>query len=380
MLLKKYLLLLLSLITFIKISSSNINDILWKDVQELSLGGLAFFPQDNTREMPYDRLPLSAKYQIPEGVWNQSIESASIYVEFITDASTIYINFDICNSDLSMWHMDAAGVSSVDLLAYDIETSMYRWVTTFGTHSNLTFPNNIDMLVENLVFNAPTLYRINFPLYNRVNSMLIGVPSNTTTFTKNTKYLNKNKNIIYYGTSIAQGACASIPSSAYINQLDASNLNFNFFNFGFSGNGKMDLSVMNYLNQIQDIDMMIIDCLPNMNYSEIENNTIPLVQSIRKTHKINIPIILVESTIYGFEWYDKTFKSNQQKKRDTLKVQYKKLLQDGYSNIYYIEGSDIIKPEDVLTSITKIDGTHPNDLGMHLYFTFWNNYLNNFNW
>ena len=208
--LEKYYFLVLVLSTVLKVllsvSSANDDSVLWKDAQELSLGGIGFFPNDNDREYPFDRLPLSAKGKVPDTVWSRSIESASVYVEFITDAPTIYISFNICNSDLSMWHMDAAGVSSVDLLAYDVNTSMLRWVTTFGTHSNLTFPYNSDMLVENLVFSEPILYRINLPLYNRVSSMSIGVPSNTSTFTKNAKYLrNRRKNIIYYGTSIAQG-------------------------------------------------------------------------------------------------------------------------------------------------------------------------------
>ena len=177
------------------------------------------------------------------------------------------------------------------------------------------------------------------------------------------------------------GACASSPSASYINQLDASNYpHYNIYNFGFSSVGRMDLSVMEYLNQIPNIDMMIIDCLPNMNYTEVVNNTIPLVQSVRETHTKDVPIILVESTIYGFEWYDQTFKDNQQKKRDTLKSQYEQLLRDGYTNIYYVEGKDIIQPEDIATSITKVDGTHPNDYGQRLYYNYWNTYLNNFIW
>jgi len=275
--------------------------------------------------------------------------------------------------------MDAGGVSSIDILAYDINTKRYRWIMTWD---EVNYPNNTGILVDGLNFPESTLYRLNFPLYNRVSNFQIGVQTNTKVFTENVHKndFKRTKNIVYYGTSIAQGKSASIPSSAYINQLDASNYpHYNIYNFGFSSNGKMDLNVMNYLNQIPQVDMMIIDCLPNMNYDEVANNTIPLVMSIRDTHNDNIPIILVESTIYGFEWWDPVYKSNQQQKRDTLKVQYEQLLKDGYTNIYYVEGSQIIQPQEVSVAY-KVDGTHPNDLGMRLMYEFWNKYLLTFPW
>lgn len=39
------------------------DDILWKDVRELTMGGLAQFSSsvNNIKELPFDRLPLSAK-------------------------------------------------------------------------------------------------------------------------------------------------------------------------------------------------------------------------------------------------------------------------------------------------------------------------------
>jgi hypothetical protein len=275
------------------------------------------------------------------------------------------------------------GVSSVDLLAYDMENKMYRWVTTWGINDGVNYPNNTGLLVDGLVFKEPTLFRLNFPLYNRVSDFKIGVPSDTKIFTNNAhKNSQRSKTIVYYGTSIAQGKSASIPSSAYINQLDASNYpHYNFFNFGFSSSGKMELSVMAFLNQISSVDAFIIDCLPNMNYEEVANNTIPLVKSIRDTHTSNptLPIVLVESTIYGFEWWNPTYQANQQKKRDTLKAQYDQLVAEGYTGIYYVKGDDIISPQEVSISY-KVDGTHPTDLGMRKMFDFWNKYLGAFNW
>ena len=379
---------LLSLISSLKIDDIeynreikvNDNDILWKDARDLTLGGLAEFTSgiNNDKELPFDRLPLSAKSIVTEGVWNQSVESAGVYVEFITDATAIYINYTLYNSNTDFWNMDEGGVSSVDILAYDTQSNMYRWMTSWA---GVNYPNNYGLLVDGIQFKEPTLYRLNFPLYNRVSGFTVGVPVDTKIFTANVhKDSFQTRNIVYYGTSIAQGKSASVPSSAYISQLDASNYpRYNIYNFGFSSNGKMDLNVMGFLNAIPNVDMMIIDCLPNMNYEEVANSTIPLVKSIRATHSTNLPILLVESTIYGSEWWDPVFKYNQQKKRDTLKAQYDILINDGYTDLFYVNGNSIIAPQEVSVAY-KVDGTHPNDLGMHKMFEYWNKYINTFKW
>ncbi len=213
--------------------------------------------------------------------------------------------------------------------------------------------------------------------------------------------------IIWYGSSIAQGKSASIPSAAYINQLNLANYpKFQIYNFGFSSNGtfslthslthsysltylltclltssfylgKMDLGVMSYLNSIPNPLAFVIDCLPNMSYDEVANNTIPLVDSIRSTHENkDLPIILVESAIYGSEWWDSTMKYNQQKKRDTLRAQYDLLMAQQYTGIQYVEGSGLISPQEIAMCYS-VDGTHPNDLGMNKMFIYWHNYLNN---
>ena len=78
--------------------------VLWRDARELSVGGLASFSDE--REMPYDRLPLAAKATVTDGVWKHAVESAGVYAEFVTDASAIYINYTLVNSNLNLWNMD----------------------------------------------------------------------------------------------------------------------------------------------------------------------------------------------------------------------------------------------------------------------------------
>jgi hypothetical protein len=105
--------------------------------------------------------------------------------------------------------MDTSGYSGVDLFAFDTVTKMFRWVTTWETPN---FPNNTGLLVEGLNFpTSPTLYRLNFPLYNRVSELFVGV-GNASIFTPNMEADMNRKNtkkFVWYGTSIAQGMYTS---------------------------------------------------------------------------------------------------------------------------------------------------------------------------
>ncbi len=180
-----------------------------------------------------------------------------------------------------------------------------------------------------------------------------------------------------YGTSIAQGKSASVPSSAYITQLNLANYpHLEILNFGFSSNGHMDLSVMDYLNSIPDVTAFVIDCLPNMSAELVTNNTVPLVQSIRSTHdpSVFLPVMLVESATYGQEWYDAALAKSNANKRAALASSYAELVAGGDAEMVYVKG-DLLLGEGRPFSTYQVDGTHPNDLGMYQMFRFWNDFL-----
>lgn len=70
-----------------------------------------------------------------------------------------------------------------------------------------------------------------------------------------------------YGTSILQGAVASRPGQMHTH-ITSRGVETEIFNFGFSGNGIMELSVAQYFVDI-DASLIIIDCNPNMNATGI---------------------------------------------------------------------------------------------------------------
>ena len=65
-----------------------------------------------------------------------------------------------------------------------------------------------------------------------------------------------------YGTSIAQGGCATRPGLAWTSIL-ARKLDRTVINLGFSGNGRMEKELVSLLAELNP-SIYVLDCLPNL--------------------------------------------------------------------------------------------------------------------
>lgn len=134
---------------------------------------------------------------------------------------------------LSMPHMPATGVSGIDLYATD-NNGQERWCA-----GNYSMGDTIVYNFRGLSYAAKSgngfEYQLFLPLYNSVSWMEIGVPADASF-----RFLpvSQEKPLVIYGTSIAQGACASRPGMAWGNILNRK-LGHPVINLGFSGNGKL---------------------------------------------------------------------------------------------------------------------------------------------
>lgn len=214
----------------------------------------------------YQRLPQRAFREVRKPVWDLSLQTAGLYIKFYTNATSVQVKYQVTGG-FSMPHMPATGVSGVDLYTMDCDGRQY-WCsgnyqfgdTIFYTYKNLTYRNTHDL------GNEYTLY---LPLYNGVKSLQIGVPEGCRfDFVRP----SGEKPVVVYGTSIAQGACASRPGMAWTNILQRK-LDMPVVNLGFSGNGQLDEGFFRLLSEI-DAAMYVIDCMPNMT-----NDRVALIRS-----------------------------------------------------------------------------------------------------
>jgi hypothetical protein len=92
-------------------------------------------------------------------------------------------------------------------------------------------------------------YVLYFPLYNEVTSLKIYLDKDAKLY-ETGKYRDV-KPILYYGSSIEQGGCASRPDCSFPAMISKWN-DIDFINLGFSGNAKGESVIAEYLAKIDN--------------------------------------------------------------------------------------------------------------------------------
>ena len=323
------------------------DEIDWYDVKEIGVEGKGW--TDTQRY--FDRFPSKAEGLVRDAVWDLSRHSAGMCMRFLSDSPNIYVRYNLYLERLAMSHMPATGVSGLDLYAND-DQGMDRWVS-------VVMPNKQQMetAIAKDLGPGSRRYTLYLPLYNGVDSLEVGVPKG-----ESFKALppRKEKPILFYGTSIMHGACASRPGMAFPAILGR-RLRRPTINLGFSGNGRMEIEVAALLAE-QDPCAYVIDCLPNMNETTVSERTIPLVKKLRQAHD-KTPILLVEDRSFTNTSFFPHRKSHHQKSRAALKKAYAELTDAGVGNLYYLDGDHLLGHDGEGAT----DGSHPSDLGMLRY-------------
>jgi len=317
----------------------------WYDARVIGLEGQAF----TDVKAPYDRLPARAEGKVRPPVWNLSQNSAGLCVRFRTDSPAIRCQWTNTSSKLAMPHMPATGVSGVDLYVRD-EQGTWRWLSV-GQPKEGT--KHVAALVEGLA-KQDRDYCLYLPLYNGVSQVEVGIAEGSK-IERLVREEGKRLPIVFYGTSITQGGCASRPGMVHTAILGR-RLNRPVINLGFSGNGKMEAEVTACIVDIEAA-VYVIDCLPNMTAAEVTANTAPLVSTLRKAHP-NTPIVLAEDRTYG----DAFLKKDRAERNATSRVALKKIfgeLQSSDKQLFYLPGDHQLGADGEDT----VDGSHPTDLG-----------------
>jgi len=321
-------------------------DIAWTDVVDWPIEGRAF----RQLAAPYDRLPARAKGVVRQVVWDLSRQSAGMIVRFKTASPELRVRYRLTNARLAMAHMPATGVSGVDLYSHD--GNGWRWVA-------VTRPSRQDVagrLFTNQPTKTPRSFQLYLPLYNGIEKLELGVPDGSELQPIQRRSVT-DKPIVCYGTSIMHGACSSRPGMAWTSIMGRS-LDREVMNFGFSGNGRMELEVGQYLQEI-DAAVFVIDCLPNMNPKMVAERTQPLVRQLRKARKAT-PILLIEDRTFTNAWFHKPRLDDHEQRREALRGAFTALQRDGVNDLHLLAGDALLGTDGEGAT----DGSHPNDLGM----------------
>ena len=166
------------------------------------------------------------------------------------------------------------------------------------------------------------------------------------------------KPLVFYGTSITQGGCASRSGMSYQAILGRL-LNIDFVNLGFSGNGMGEPEVARTVAQI-DASCFVLDFAQNNRTIEsVREVYAPFIQTLREKHP-ETPILAITPIYSAREASTDPWKSEVQKMRDHIRQVVSKRIAEGDRNLQLVEGTDLLGPSQ---GDGLVDGSHPNDLG-----------------
>ena len=301
-------------------------------------------------EENYRRFPQRYKGVLRDQVWEESLSSAGIAIRFRTNATRIAVRWTLREIDPLSKEAGSIGTDGVDL--YGNTGTGWQYVNTGKPKKKV---NEFVLLRDG--DGGYKEYLLNLPLYNGVDSLSIGINATAEISKPVEKYLVEKKPVIYYGSSIAQGAAASRPGMAFTNILSRK-LDIPFINFGFSGEGKFDLSVASAMSEI-DASLYIVDCTPNSKKEIICDSAIKVVRLLKEKRPL-IPVLLVEGFYYEDSYFNKDGFVKIDDKRKELRRAFNLLKESGVKGLYYKTGDGLIGYDHEGTA----DGVHPNDVGM----------------
>ncbi|HZH34008.1 MAG TPA: SGNH/GDSL hydrolase family protein [Pyrinomonadaceae bacterium] len=319
----------------------------WRNIRDFGVEGKGW---SETKHF-YDRLPAKAETVVRAPVWRLSQNSAGISVRFVTDADSIWARWTLRSPTLAMSHMPATGVSGLDLYVKD--AGKWHWL---GVGKPEKSSINEQKLIANLKPEKRE-YLLYLPLYNGVESVEVGVPEKAFIEKAPAASPENTRPIVFYGTSIVQGAVASRPGMTYPSILSR-RLNKPAINLGFSGNGRAETEMANLVAEI-DAAVYVVDCLPNLsNRQEVEERVPGFLRILREKHP-STPIVLVENIVYADTPFEEIRNQRYREKNEALRRIYQNLIKSGFKRLYYVAGDKMLG----FDSDATVDGTHPTDLG-----------------
>ena len=292
---------------------------------------------------PFRRMPDDIAASVSPGVRHLATNTAGGRIRFRTDAGVIALKAVMPDVEI-MAHITATGQAGFDLYRSDAGT--YRYTGSFvpgrrdhGFEASLT----TDGLLHT--------YTINMPLYAPVEEVYIGLPSGA--LVEPPEPYAVTKPVLYYGSSITQGGCASRPGNAYEAMISV-RLDCDHINLGFSGGARAEKEMTAYLASL-DPSVFVYDYDHNApDPAFLARTHRPLYETFRAAHPTT-PVIFVSRPDYYPE------RESDVKRREIILETYHAALDAGDERVLFADGAAFFAGS--LIDSCTVDGTHPNDLG-----------------
>lgn len=321
-------------------------DVEWFNASKapFSLHGV-YYSEEHAR---YERMPLEIAETVNVGVKGMSAHTAGGRIRFMTNSPYVAVKCVVGHSEC-MRNMAFMAHKGVSVFAGDEFIGAYAPDNTAGRGA-------VDgkIAFEGIAY-LPTLcleeITVHLPPYSGTFEVYIGVKQGSVI--QEPKAYKYAKPAVFYGSSITQGGCCTHAGNDYIAMLSRW-LDFDYINLGFSGSGKAEETMTDYLASL-DCSVMVLDYdhnAPNVEY--LEQTHFPAYEKIRKAHP-KMPIVFISRP---------DFKNKDDvNRREVIKNTYKAAKKRGDKRVWFIDGEKLFQKHE--RSACTVDGCHPNDLGFY---------------
>lgn len=298
------------------------------------------------------RLPEEIAQNVSEGVAYLATETAGGAVSFRTDSDSLYLEAEVTEAALSP-KFAPCGRSGFDVYMRRDNAAKLVYVNTVlpeagARKMQLNIPSIKALLLEG---NSPIVeVRIHFPPYDGVRSLQLGLSKGAAVLPPAPYALKKP--VVFYGSSITQGACASHPGNAYTN-LVCRRLNVDLVNLGFSGSAKGEPLMAETIAKM-DMAAFVMDYDHNApNIAHLEKTHEAFFKIIRAAQP-ELPIILLSrpATLPL---------SITAPRKQIIQNTYNNAVAAGDKKVWFIDGEALMGDTD--RDACTVDRVHPNDIG-----------------
>ena len=303
---------------------------------------------DPLGKSPYRRMPESVAEATNDRVKITNFQTAGGRVRFITDSDYIALRM-ISSGSAHMSNMCLMGSSAFDI--YVSRNGTDRFAGVFDLPLTGYTDGYDDIIGQPWLPKGRKEITINFPLYSGVTELWIGLDRNST-LERRAGY-KIEKPVLYYGSSITQGGCASRPGMAY-EAIISRRLDADFINLGSNGSARAEQSMADYLASLDPV-VFVMDYdynAPDPEYLAKTHEN--LYRTFRAAHP-DTPVIMVGKPDF---WL---CNESNMERRDVIYRTYNNARLRG-EKVIFIDGHSLF-PANMREECT-VDNCHPNDLGM----------------
>ena len=299
---------------------------------KITINGLPFLSKGDD----LNRLPKKMKNKIRPTLWKLGTQPSGGRIRFKTNSKTITIVAK--SSSTPSYHMTSIMKNGLDIYVNN-------------TYSGSAWPDSNGEIKKQFQLEDDKIKNITIylPLYSSIKVKGLYIEKSALIYKAND--LLKIDPIIYYGSSITQGASASNPGLSY-EAIISRNTKIDFINFGFSANGFGDIQIAKLIGDL-DSSLIVLDYWANLTSLQYKKSLPQFVDTIRQKRK-NVPILII-TPFYSIE-----LKKQQVEKKIIVSDFIHERKNAGDKNIYMLDGSKMLSKEN---SFGLVDGLHLNSLG-----------------